>query len=332
MPKSNRTALLASIASTITDYRQGEISTPDSKHVDRWINQFAPSVQEPILVEVDHVLKNTYISKPEVAKFLAALLKNPKLAGANPCAFWKAVGPLAIQQGGNSQREMLAMFDQLLQKECGIQVDHCSSASGIYFYLDDVVFSGNRVKRDLVSWIESDAPKKAHVHIVVIAFHMNGQYYAETSIQKAAAKAKKDIKLTWWSCVQFEDRKTYVNSSEVLRPSTLPNDSNTQSYVAMLAAAGYPPVLRTAGTMGSSQVFSSETGRDLLEQEFLKSGLLIRSRCPYLPDNCRPLGYSVLKTLGFGSLVVTFRNCPNNCPLAFWVDDPWYPLFPRKTN
>lgn len=30
--------------------------------------------------------------------------------------------------------------------------------------------------------------------------------------------------------------------------------------------------------------------------------------------------------------MVTFRNCPNNCPLAFWVGDPWYPLFPRLNN
>lgn len=39
-----------------------------------------------------------------------------------------------------------------------------------------------------------------------------------------------------------------------------------------------------------------------------------------------------LVTLGFGSLIVTFSNCPNNAPLAFWVDSPWYPLFPRATN
>jgi hypothetical protein len=40
----------------------------------------------------------------------------------------------------------------------------------------------------------------------------------------------------------------------------------------------------------------------------------------------------ILETLGFGSTLVTFRNCPNNCPLAFWAGYPWYPLFQRKTN
>jgi hypothetical protein len=84
--------------------------------------------------------------------------------------------------------------------------------------------------------------------------------------------------------------------------------------------------------MGDSEIFSSEAGRDLLEQQLLKAGLQIREECQYLKENHRPLGYMKLKTLGFGSLLVTFRNCPNNCPLAFWVDDPWYPLFPRKIN
>ena len=41
---------------------------------------------------------------------------------------------------------------------------------------------------------------------------------------------------------------------------------------------------------------------------------------------------ATLETLGFGSLIVTYRNCPNNAPLALWVDAPWYPLFPRTTN
>jgi hypothetical protein len=44
------------------------------------------------------------------------------------------------------------------------------------------------------------------------------------------------------------------------------------------------------------------------------------------------LGFTGLRTLGFGSVIVTFRNCPNTCPLPFWAGDPWYPLFPRSTN
>jgi hypothetical protein len=54
----------------------------------------------------------------------------------------------------------------------------------------------------------------------------------------------------------------------------------------------------------------------------------------------RPLGYDYLKSLGFGAILVTYRNIANNCPLALWWGDPnkayplnaWYPLFPRIVN
>jgi hypothetical protein len=56
----------------------------------------------------------------------------------------------------------------------------------------------------------------------------------------------------------------------------------------------------------------------------------------------RPLGYDTLLTLGFGGLLITYRNISNNCPLALWWGDPdapenhplsqWYPLFPRRIN
>jgi hypothetical protein len=78
----------------------------------------------------------------------------------------------------------------------------------------------------------------------------------------------------------------------------------------------------------------------LLEQQFLLAGLKIRSFYRNPQAVLRPLGYHCLKDLGFGATVVTYRNCPNNCPLAWWWDTAaipasrsrgrWYPLFPRK--
>ena len=71
----------------------------------------------------------------------------------------------------------------------------------------------------------------------------------------------------------------------------------------------------------------------MLEQEFLKAGAKIKYElCPDLKENHWPLGYDVFKCVGFGSLLVTYRNCPNNCPLVLWAGAPWFPLFPRKTN
>jgi hypothetical protein len=57
----------------------------------RWIKQFDKAVRDPILTEMDHVLKGMYLSKAAVMKFLAGLVKNEGLATADPCSLWRDV-------------------------------------------------------------------------------------------------------------------------------------------------------------------------------------------------------------------------------------------------
>lgn len=327
---SERNRLLQAIAGTIADYRAGEIPQPTPAHVDRWIKQFAGPVQEPILAEMEHVLARTYLPKTKVESFLTMVASNPKLATDDPCTFWRDVKFLDIQGGGNSQRDMLTLFSTALHARCSFSTTQCGGPTSTTFvYLDDVIFTGNRVLKDITSWISSAAPATAHVHVVTMGLHSGGQYYARGKIASAAKAAGKSITLTWWRAIEIEDRNTYTDTSDVLRPMAIPNDPPTQAYVQGL---GYAPTLRNPGNVGGKGFFSSEQARNLLEQEFLKTGVRIRSICPNLGIYQRPLGNMILKTTGFGSMIVTFRNCPNNAPLALWVGNPWYPLFARKTN
>jgi hypothetical protein len=326
---SERDDLLASIANTIQDYRPGEVAAPTPEHVDRWINQFDGAVQLPMLREMDHVLKRTYFSLEKVTGFLRVLSGAEKLVGKDSCAFWHSVHFLDIQGGGNSQTEMLALFNEVIQEKCGFGIEQCGGESAVYVYLDDAIFTGNRVRRDLETWIKEQAPGMATLHIVSIALHSGAQYYAGEFIGKAATAAGKKIAVKWWASIKLEDRKTYSDTSDVLRPTGIPNDATVQAYVQ---AMKYAPTLRRPGSVGPKALFSSEDGKNLLEQELLKAGARIRQLCQNLGDTQRPLGHITLDTLGFGSLIVTFRNCPNNAPLALWVDAPWYPLFPRTTN
>jgi len=333
MSNGNRTALLASIAGTIADYRQGKIPTPDPTHVDRWISQFPRPVQDPLLAELDLVLKRTYFNRGVVDRFLGGLIRNPLLVGADAATFWRGTNFLNIQQKGNSQKEMLAQFNVLLRAQLGLAVASCGSQGGSYVYIDDVIFSGLRVRHDLEAWIASPmAPQNCNVEVVVIGYHSGGKFHAETKAKAAAAAAGKSITFRWWHCLEVEDRKARMSQTEVLRPTRIPNDPLAVSYAAMLTQAGFPPELRVVIPGSTNRIFSSEPGRELLEQELLTSGLRIRQLCRNLPESCRPLGFSGLRIFGSGALIVTHRNCPNNCPLAFWVDHPWYPLFPRKTN
>ena len=326
---SEREELLKSLSETIKDYRVGETSDPTPDHVARWVDQFDAPVQLPILKEMDHVLTQTYLPKKSVQKFLSAVAVHEKLTGGDPRAFWRSVELLDIQGAGDSQGDMLEMLGEALDSKCGLSLADCSGSSGTFVYLDDGVNTGNRVLGDLKSWIERGAPDEATVNVVIIALHRGGQHYAKTKLNEASRAAGKNITINWWRCVELEDRRTYTYSADVLRPTEIPDDQPVRDYAESLK---YAPQLRKPGSLGEKAFFSSEEGRHILEQEFLKAGVRIRSMCPYLNDYQRPLGNSVLETLGFGSLLVTFRNCPNNAPLALWAGDLWYPLFPRKTN
>jgi hypothetical protein len=326
---AERDDLLASIAATTADYREADREAPTPERVERWINQFDAAVQLPILREMDHVLKKTYFSRADARKFLAGLFQTEKLVGDDPCTFWKGVKFLDIQGGGASQKEMLALFSKVLEKNCGLEANDCGTDPHAFVYLDDAIFTGNRVRRDFETWIAEQFPAEAKVHVITIALHTGGQYYANGKIKDAAKAAGKDIDLTWWRAIELEDRKAHTTTSDVLRPVAIPDDEDVKAYVADMR---YPPNLRTAGHVGGNGIFSSDAGRQLLEAEFLKAGVRIRQMCPHLNQYQRPLGNTILDTLGFGSLIVTFRNCPNNAPLALWAGDPWYPLFPRTTN
>lgn len=333
---TERNDLLESIADTIKDYRAGEIDEPTPEHVERWIEQFDKGVQIPLLREIGHALRQTYFSKDFVSKWFSNQIKHEGLAGKLPCDFWKTSNLLSIQQHGRSQAEILELFGQSLEEQCGISIEDCGAADGAFVYLDDVLFSGGRVGADLKSWITDDAPAVATVHILVIAAYRLGEWQCTKGLKETAAAAGKKISFKCWAAVRFENRLKYRNESEVLWPAVIPEDARLKAYLAQQTKFPFQP--RQPGSKLKNDVFSSEDGRQLLERELLLAGLRIRGGCTDPKPSMRPLGFSAFG-LGFGSMIATYRNCPNNCPLALWWGDPkatsgpfhWYPLLPRKT-
>lgn len=331
-----RQDLLNSVAATIKDYRAGEVTTPSSTHVEMWLSQFDGSVQMSLLRAINGLFEETYISRAAVSKFFAHQIKYEPLAGKDPCAYWKTANFLQIQKNGNSQAEICEIFDEALQKNCGLSIDDCGARSGPYFYLDDVMFSGSRVASDLIDWVNTKAPQQASLRILVMATHTSGEWFSIGRIKEAAKKAGKNIHVECWAARRFENRKTYRDTSEVLWPTVMPNDPGLTAYVS---TQRYPPELRKPISQ-PNKVFSSEAGRQVLEGQLLLAGMKIRSFSKRPKDVLRPLGFGPFG-IGFGAVVTTYRNCPNNCPLALWWGDPtadsshpfskWYPLLPRKT-
>jgi hypothetical protein len=331
-----RPELLQCIAARIADYRAGERLTPRTPDlVDQWVQQFPADIQVPLLEGLDYVFERTYISREAFKSFLKGLANTRKLdPNAQPQDYWRRVNILNIQRGGNSQRELLAMFGEVLQETHGFALAEAGSDGGDYIYLDDCVGTGNRVRNDVCSWIENHAPNRIKLHVITPILYA-GSWWIDQKINETAAAAGKTISVTKWRLDQFdmENRRAYRNSSDVLWPTVIPNDAAVQAYAQELQAKGHPAEVRAAGVASRSRLFKDDTQRILLEQAFLIRGCQIRQECTNLPDNARPLGYHNLDCVGFGNMFVTFRNCPNNCPLALWVQQQDFPaLLPRKTN
>lgn len=331
-----RVDLIQGVANIIADYRAGEIPPPDAAHVERWIGQFPKDVQEPLLAEMAHVLTATYINRSTVEQFLRGLVTNEGLAGKDHCAFWEKANIRKEQGNGNSQRELVAVFGAALKESCGLELAECGSPNGAYIYIDDGVFSGDRALQDLRQLVSESSQSSLNIHVVVIALYSGGSYWLETALKKHAEALGKSVALTIWRVIELENRKAYRNSAEVLWPISLPDDEAVQNYAT---SQRFRFEARTSGGSLTYPVFSSEDGRQLLEREMLLTGVRIKG-LSNSSDIVRPLGYSRF-SLGFGATVVTYRNCPNNCPLAWWWGDPkahknhpfskWYPLLPRKT-
>jgi len=328
---TTRSDLLDKIADLIADYREGELGFPmNVAHVDRWVRQFASDVHETILVELSHVLERTYIGREEMQKAVMAVATDSYLTGGNHARFWRNALVMPMQTRGRSQHEMVALVDEALKSACGTSLyEEGSGPPGPYVYLDDFSFSGETIGNDLAGWIRSDAPQVADIVIYTLARHRRGMAKALRDINRVADFVRKDIRVTWLSRVEFEDRFPTPYSPDVLRPTEPPEEAVTEAYMAGLRQ----PMYRKPGQTGTLGLYSSEEGRSLLEQYLLVAGAHVLQRCPKLNyRNMRPLGYDTWDSTGFGSMLVSYRNCPNNAPLALWAGDPWYPLFPRRTT
>lgn len=331
----NRGELVRSISDTLADYRLGEIEPRSVDLVDAWVQQFPGGSQLEILKALSHVFKKTYISKVDFKKFLGGLFRGTKMApGRKAHEYWREVSFLDIQKGGQSQSELLRLADEALNETHGFGLDATGCGGGDWIYLDDCIGTGSRVRSDVCGWIETEAPKAANLHVISPVLYL-GSWWIDKKIEEAASASGKTIALTKWSLetFQMENRMARREYSDVLWPTALPDDPDVRSYVKQLEGAGHAPVLRKGGNPGVSGIFRDDNEKKVLEEAFLLRGCEIRQECTNLPDRARPLGYHNLDCLGFGSMFVTYRNCPNNCPLALWVQQPEYPsLLPRKTN
>ena len=334
-PSQDKDSLCVKIADTISDYRKGDgISPQTADDVGRWAAQFDSADQLPILGELAHVLGKMYFSEATVREFIRIVVSSPELTGGDPAAFWRNAEILDLQLAGSrSQRDMLALFDEELRAAFGFGKDACKGVGKTFVYLDDGVFSGGQATDDIVRWLKENGQAEGFaLHLIVIGLHDSGKWKIKRAFQKIASSRGR---IQFWrlrTMPSWRRPDSEPDKSAVLWPHRWPEgDSAVEEWLAREPENrdDIKDTLRHEGR--NPDLFKSESGRQILEQALLRKGADICCRPVNRNRNFRPLGAQYWPGWGFGALFVTYRNCPNNCPLAFWWNtNGWIPLFPRR--
>jgi len=149
---TNRSILLESLANTISDYRQSEISPITPIHVERWLKQFDLADQPIILAELDSIMKRFYFSQTRVRECVRIFLKKTIIGDQNPIKLLPHIDLLNIQKTGSSQEAMLDIVDEVLLQEYGFTLAMTGTEKAqTYIYMDDGIYTGNTLRYDLTN-------------------------------------------------------------------------------------------------------------------------------------------------------------------------------------
>jgi hypothetical protein len=329
--------MLTEIAEIIRDYRKDEIPLIDINHVQKWICQFDKTAQKIILKETRKLLSELYISEDSLRKLFNDILILKDLTEGKPKYYWSSVSVLDIQGNGNSQKEMNQIFLEEAKKKHKIKIPINDYSKKNLIYLDDFMFTGNRALNDVKKLLLENELTDVKIEFVFMGWYTYGQYYFNQRFDKLCKETSRNISFRMWSYehLRLENRLYYKNNSESLWMKSASADVYTR-----LGINKNDIKLREVIPNPTYRFFSSENNRQILEDQFLKYGIQILSDCESPSFTMHPLGFSPFRGFGFGAIVTSFRNCPNNCPLVLWWGDitktsgnsldNWYPLLPRK--
>lgn len=330
--------LIQDITDIIADYRSGSLPIQyDNTHVAKWIRQFEPHERIVVLAETKKLLKQWYLSESTFDSFLDTLKPYFETQQATD---WNNVSLLNIQQNGSSQTVMVNKLAHRIYDQYSLSTKVNDLNANVFIYLDDFIFSGNRVLRDVRQWIADFAPHSCSIVITTIGYYNYGQYYVQQKLNEAIVQSGKNIQLSFLKYKSFysrENRFSQKDNSDVFWP--MASAANIEGVSSFLATQSRRYTYRLPSHQLNTTFSSSR--REQYENIILKYGLRITGYSAAPSPVLKPLGFDTFDGLGFGATVFTYRNCPNNCPLVFWWGDPfapegsslsrWYPLLQRET-
>lgn len=300
-------ARAADLAAVLSGYAVTPVS---GAHVYRWLDQFPTGARKPLLAALVPVLRRGYYPAERIGRVVRALAGRSLAEGRTARGFWSSVRALQLGVPGHSQEVLHKMLCREVGRRHSIALDTGAREGEEFVVFDDFLFSGTCIVETLRDWLHDPAVRQRRVHLVFLALHTYGLARAHRELTRAAAEAGKEVDLVWWHDQRIEDAPGAA-TADVLRPGPV-----------------CPP----------SVIFPAPA-LAVLAEALLPAGLRIMERIADPPFYLRPLGFQGIPSEGFGTLLSTYRGCPNHAPLALWFGDPsgqaeppwdaWYPLMPR---
>jgi hypothetical protein len=336
--------LVEGLSERLADYRaheNGVVVTPE--RVVKWVDQFDRigldrSDKRALLSELSGIFKVRYFSRARVKRILKSVL----LGGTVFKDDIKEINFLKLQLPGRSQADLLLLINEILQEERDFSISDCGGGD-TYFYVDDCIYSGNRMRYELGDWIRGSAPAAAKVISFHVVSHSQGELYCLGEVRNMALS--RDIDFFPFVKYRYDNSRGQLASFGALWSKEL-DSPDVKKYAAEICAQanrekGFCPSLFRSKEVSGDSLFSSPENRELVERSFLRVGVELVSAAQSPARSMRPMGFEVLFSMGFGAMVASYRNIANNCPLALWYGDPdkypkkhplgkWLPLLPRK--
>lgn len=320
---------IAGLRLVLSDF---EGCTMSDDHVLRWVSQFPDHHRGSILRELSIAYGQTYFSRGRVQRFVETLAARSLRRDLDAIGFWSQAHVLERGFPGHSQEILRDSLKKELA-QAGLRPAASERDATDLVLLDDFLLSGACVLDTLGEWITNDAPPRAHLHLVFMGVHSFGMTRAQVELQRLTKLSGKDLVFSWWHELRLEDHPRAA-SCDALRPAIYDAQAG-----ARFPRAGKTAAIRRRPT-SELQLFSSKDARAAVEAALLEAGQSIMAKLGGARHYVRPLGLQGLPGLGFGTLLTTYRSCPNHAPLAMWFGvtghpshprlGGWYPLLPRS--
>lgn len=319
-------SIFQEISDLVKDYEVERV-TPD--RVQYWSEQFDMKRREDVLEVTKQILTRGYVNRHKYFDYLDAIVQSEKICGRRLSEFWAGVSLLDVQKKGSSQKYLINVLSEKIKKRVGISPLVNDMNKDVLVYVDDFMFSGSRLKSDLTQLNDVLSVKK-DVIVIYMGTYSSALWQCVKKWEKGWGNLNV-LQIYRLKNLVLEDRLAHKNYSDKF---WMHSDA-LSSEVLLSYIQNYTQFRRETmrSYHGEAKFFPEPGKRFSAEIELCEKGIQIINAHEEVGYFFKPMGFDGYEGFGFGGALTSYRNCPNNLPLAYWWSlGGWFPLLKRIGN